>query len=118
MLIGFGGIVGAGLGYGKKPAKAAATRVIDTSNTCRSIRGFRGPVPLRIHVSGNVITKIEALPNQETPAYFKKVTDSGLLKKWNGKTLKQAATMKVDAVSGATYSSRAVIRTVQKAVRQ
>ncbi|MBQ2030550.1 MAG: FMN-binding protein, partial [Bacteroidaceae bacterium] len=38
-----------------------------------------------------------------------------LLKAWNGKTLREAAHFKPDAVSGATFSSDAVIKTVNAA---
>ena len=36
-----------------------------------------------------------------------------LLDKWNGKKVKEAKSMKVDAVTGATYSSNAVIENVK-----
>jgi uncharacterized protein with FMN-binding domain len=38
------------------------------------------------------------------------------LEKWNGKTVKDARTLQVDAVTGATYSSEAVIQNVQMAL--
>ena len=76
------------------------------------IYGFAGPTPLFIAVgkSGKIIS-ICAAPNGETPEYFS-LASKELLSKWNGKTLKQAAKYKPDAVSGATFSSHAIIRTV------
>jgi uncharacterized protein with FMN-binding domain len=56
--------------------------------------------------------KIEALKNQETPKYFLKVKKA-LLDKWNGLKVKDAKALKVDAVTGATYSSEAVIENVK-----
>ncbi len=83
------------------------------------IRGYAGPTPLFIAVSdkGKIIS-IAAAQNMETEEYFSTVLESDLLKKWNGKTLKEAATFKPDAVTGATYSSYAVIRTVNAAAKQ
>jgi uncharacterized protein with FMN-binding domain len=77
------------------------------------IRGYAGPTPLFIAVNekGKIVS-IAAAQNFETEEYFSYVLESPLLKKWNGKTLKEAATFKPDAVTGATYSSTAVIRTV------
>ncbi|MBQ1816641.1 MAG: FMN-binding protein [Bacteroidaceae bacterium] len=77
------------------------------------IRGYAGPTPLFIAVNekGKIVS-IAAAQNIETEEYFSYVLESSLLKKWNGKTLKEAATFKPDAVTGATYSSTAVIRTV------
>jgi uncharacterized protein with FMN-binding domain len=62
-----------------------------------------------------VITKIEALPNQETPRYFQMVKDS-LLTKLVGKSVEEVRTAEIDAVTGATYSSQAVIRNIKRAL--
>ena len=55
---------------------------------------------------------MEALPNRETPQYFAKAKT--LLKQFEGKTVKKATQMEVDGVSGATYSSKALIKNVQQ----
>ena len=83
------------------------------------IRGYAGPTPLFIAVSnkGKIIS-IAAAPNSESPEYFEQVLESALLTKWNGKTLKEASTFRPDAVTGATYSSFAIIRTVNVASKQ
>lgn len=74
------------------------------------IVGFMGPTPLLIALGtdGRVL-KVEALENSESRSYFDSVINSGLLGKWNGLTPQEAAEKQVDAVSGATYSSRSVI---------
>ena len=82
--------------------------VVNTTRLGKDITGYGGMVPLEIHVSKKgVITQVKALPNGETPEFFAKA--STLLCAWKGKSLEQAEHMKVDAVSGATYSSRAII---------
>ena len=47
---------------------------------------------------------MEALPNSETPDFFHEA--SALLTRWDGKTTEQALAMKVDGVTGATFSSK------------
>ena len=46
--------------------------------------------------------------NQETPAYLDFVREAPFFSSWNGLTPKQALFREVDAVTGATYSSRAI----------
>lgn len=86
------------------------TAVVNTSSIVKA-RGYQGKTPVKIYIKGNKITKIEALPNQETPAVFARAEE--LLAKFTGKTVDEAQTMKVDGVSGATYSSKALIENVK-----
>ena len=86
--------------------------VINTTTLGKDVQGFLGATPLKIYIQKNKVVKIEALKNQETPKYFLKVKKN-LLDKWNGVKVKDAKKMKVDAVTGATYSSKAVIENVQ-----
>lgn len=86
--------------------------VINTTQLGKDVQGFLGTTPVKIYIQKNKVVKIEALKNQETPKYFLKVKKN-LLDKWNGVKVKDAKKMKVDAVTGATYSSKAVIENVQ-----
>lgn len=86
--------------------------VINTAQLGKDVQGFLGTTPVKIYIQKNKVVKIEALKNQETPKYFLKVKKH-LLDKWNGVKVKDAKKMKVDAVTGATYSSKAVIENVQ-----
>ena len=86
--------------------------VINTTTLGKDVQGFLGATPLKIYIQKNKVVKIEAMKNQETPKYFLKVKKN-LLDKWNGMKVKDAKNMKVDAVTGATYSSKAVIENVQ-----
>jgi Na+-translocating ferredoxin:NAD+ oxidoreductase RnfG subunit len=79
-----------------------------------NIKGFSGATPLFIAVGKNgKIQAVAPAANTETPDFWQRVKDSKLFKAWKGLTPAQAAKKKVDAVSGATYSSTAVIKTVQ-----
>ena len=62
-------------------------------------------------VNTTTLTKIEPLRNRETPQYFDKAKK--LLEKYEGKSVTKAQETKVDAVSGATFSSKALIKNVQ-----
>ena len=94
-------------------AKGPDTLKINTTDLGADIIGFNGPTPVEISITQGVITKIEALPNRETPRFFQMVLDSGLLGKLVGKTVEEAKTTQLDAVSGATFSSKAVIQNIQ-----
>lgn len=84
------------------------TRVINTSTLGKDITGYAGRVPLEIYLSQEgKIVQVKALKNTETPEFFHEA--KALLTKWNGKTPEEALALKVDAVSGATFSSRAII---------
>ncbi|MCM1292443.1 MAG: FMN-binding protein [Bacteroides sp.] len=89
------------------------TIVINTTEAGKDITGYAGPVPLEIKITDGKIASVEALTNSETPGFFKRVVEAGLLDSWNGLTLEQASTIKVDGVTGATYSSNAVIGNVK-----
>lgn len=84
--------------------------IVNTSSIVKA-RGLNSKTPIKIYIKGNKITKIESLPNQETPAVF--ASAERLLKKFIGKSVDEVSTMKVDGVSGATYSSKALIQNVK-----
>lgn len=90
----------------------AQTTVINTSKLAADVKGYNGAVPLEIHLKDGKVQKVVALKNSETPSFFQKAAK--LLTAWNGKTVKEASTMKVDAVTGATYSSNAIIYNVRR----
>ena len=86
--------------------------VVNTTSLAKDVKGFKGNTPLKIYIQKGRVVKIEALPNQESPNFFARARV--LLTKWNGQSVSRAAKMKVDAVSGATYSSKAVIENVKR----
>ena len=89
------------------------TIVVDTRLLAKDVQGYGGQVPLRIRVSkGGVVDSIVAEPNAETPDFFNHA--STLFGQWQGKTVDEAAAMEVDGVTGATFSSRAIITNVQR----
>ena len=87
--------------------------VVNTRLLAKDVQGYGGQVPLRIHIDkGGVVDSIEAEPNAESPDFFNHA--SSLFGKWQGKTVDEAMAEEVDAVTGATFSSRAIIANVQR----
>ena len=80
---------------------------INTSVLASNIMGYGGKVPLKIVIRNGVVENIIALKNDETKEFFDNA--STLFEKWKGKTIDKAMDMKVDAVTGATFSSKAII---------
>lgn len=86
-----------------------------SSPLCDDIIGYNAKVPIKITLDADgKIASVEMLDNRETPSFARRVEQSGLLQKWNGLTLAQAAALDVDAVSGATYTSTAIISSVRR----
>lgn len=91
------------------------TITIDT-RTLKAADGCFGPTPLLIHLDAKQqVSRIEALPNDETPQYFQLVVDK-LFHAWDGVHVRKVKDVQVDAVSGATYSSEGVISNVQAGI--
>ncbi|MEJ5267611.1 MAG: nitroreductase family protein [Bacteroidales bacterium] len=92
-------------------------RVIFTSPMCDEISGFGGPVPFAILLDeANKIKALHLFDNNETPSWIENLKKSGFFDSWNGLTLNEALEKKVDAVSGSTMSSSAVIESFNKRV--
>lgn len=87
--------------------------VVNTTTLGSDVIGYVDTTPLKIYIKKNKVVKVEALKNQETPKYMAMVKRQ-LLSAWNDKKVSEAATMKVDAVTGATFTSEAVIKNVQR----
>ena len=96
-----------------KTPKTPKTFVVNTEQLGKEVMGYAGPTPVEITVVDGKIDKIVALPNSETPGFFQRVTESPIFTVLKGKTIKEASEVKLDAVSGATYSSKAVIENIR-----
>lgn len=89
--------------------------VVNTTTLGKDVEGYNGPTPLKVYINKNKVEKIEFLKSMESPKYYAKVKKA-LMDKWNGLKVKDARTQQVDAVTGATFSSEAVIKNVQIAL--
>lgn len=89
--------------------------VVNTTELGKDVEGYNGPTPLKVYINKNKVERIEFLKSMESPKYYAKVKKA-LMDKWNGLKVKEAQTLQVDAVTGATFSSEAVIQNVQLAL--
>lgn len=89
--------------------------IINTTSLASDIEGYVGTTPVKIYIQNEKVLRIEALENEETPKYFNMV-EKKLLTKWNGLPVKTAEKQKIDAVTGATVSSEAIIENVQRGI--
>ena len=92
--------------------------VVNTTKSGKAVMGFAGTTPVEITVTDGKIEKIVALPNEETPGFFQRVLESPIFTALNGKTVKEASEVQLDAVSGATFSSKAVIENIQIGLKE
>ena len=86
--------------------------VVNTKPLAKDVQGYGGPVPLKIHIKDGRVAAVEAEPNAESPDFFNRAKE--LLNHWHGKSVDEALAEEVDAVSGATFSSRAIIANMQR----
>ena len=81
--------------------------VIRTTALGADLIGYAGPVPIDLYLRDGRIERIEVLPNSETPSFMEAVADE-LPARWVGRT-------PAEVVSGATFTSRALIGNVRRA---
>lgn len=96
-----------------KKDKKDLGHIVHTAPYARDIIGFAGATPLYIYVSPEQqILQIAPGNNEETPSFYKKAYN-GIIPHWIGQDLDNGKDLEVDAVSGATYTSNALIHNVK-----
>lgn len=86
--------------------------VVNTKPLAKDVQGYGGPVPLKIHIKDGRVAAVEVEPNAESPDFFNRAKE--LLSHWQNKSVDEALAEEVDAVSGATFSSKAIIANMQR----
>lgn len=89
--------------------------VINTTTLGSDVQGYAGTVPLEVTFRDGVIEDVKALDNVETPSFFERAWN-GLKLVWSDEEAASVAKRDIDAVSGATYSSQAIIENLRRAV--
>ena len=89
---------------------------INTTEIGKAIEGYNGTTPLLITVQDDKVTAIEVLENDETPRYLQRAED-GILPALIGRTVEEVLGKQIDGVSGATYSSDALIANLNLGLR-
>lgn len=87
--------------------------VVNTALYAKDVTGFAGATPLYLFLTpSHVVKAIAAAENEESPDFFKEASE-GIYGQIIGLSDKQVETKQVDAVTGATYSSNAIIKNVK-----
>ena len=90
--------------------------VLSSEPYSRDVIGYAGTTPVFIYLDAD--DEVQAIvpgDNDETPSFFKRATRK-ILKAWNGMSVSDALPLEVDVVSGATYSSHALIANTRNAM--
>jgi NosR/NirI family nitrous oxide reductase transcriptional regulator len=86
-----------------------------SSPFCDEIIGYAGNVPVMIIADmEEKILGLGILKNRETPSWMSGLDNIKFFDSWNGKNVEEIIDQQVDAVSGATYTSRAMINIIKK----
>lgn len=89
--------------------------VINTAPLGKDIIGYAGTVPVKITVTDDTVRQISVTDNEETGSFLRHAEQ--VTAQWTGKSLEEAAAAEVDAVSGATYTSEAIIANVERGLQ-
>lgn len=90
--------------------------IVSSKRLAPGVRGFGGATPVYVCIAADgTVQGVAAGANAETPDFFNRAAGH-ILPLWNGHAAQEAQTLEVDAVSGATFSSRAIIANVQAAL--
>lgn len=88
--------------------------VVHSSVLADDVVGYAGEVPLDIYVSDGTIDSVVPLENRETPRFFRKA--SAILDRYAGMAPEEVVSADIDAVTGATFSSEAIINGMKKSM--
>ena len=91
------------------------TYIVNTTTLAQDVEGYNGPTPVEVYIKKNKIVKVVPLKSQEGPKYVAKVKKD-MLPKYEQMNVKKGVVPEVDAVTGATFTSKAVQENIRRAV--
>ena len=91
------------------------TYIINTTTLAQDMECYAGATPLEVHIKKNKIVKVVVLKNQDGPKYNAKVKKQ-MLPNYEGMNVKKGTVQDVDAVTGATFTSKAMQENIRRAV--
>ena len=91
------------------------TYIVNTTTLAADVEGYNGPTPVEVYIKKNKIVKVVPLKSQEGPKYVAKVKKD-MLPKYEQMNVKKGTVQDVDAVTGATFTSKAVQENISRAV--
>lgn len=84
-----------------------------------NITGFASSTPILLGFDNeNILVGIQLLKNYESPDFIDKMKKAGFMKQWNGLAIKEIPNKQIDAYSGSTLSSKAIIATMQTSTQR
>lgn len=95
--------------------KDGKTTIVNTTTLAKDTKGYKGIVPVKLYIKSGKIQKVEPLANHETPRYFAKAKT--IIAKFEGKSVSSAASMQVDGTTGATFSTKALVKNIQEGAK-
>ena len=107
--------------YTKKDDRSDDGYTFNTKDIAPDIQGVGGPIEMlvRLDKNGNIVD-VKILSHNETPEYAKGITEPSFLNQFKGKNADDDFIIgkDVDAVTGATISSKAVIDTLKTSLQR
>lgn len=91
------------------------TYVVNTTMLAQDVEGYNGPTPVEVYIKKNKIVKVVPLKSQEGPKYVAMVKKE-MLPRYERMNVKKGTVQEVDAVTGATFTSRAMQENIKRAV--
>ena len=91
------------------------TYIINTTTLAQDVQGYASTTPVEVYIKKNKIVKVVPLKTMDGPKYVAKVKN-GMLPKYEGVTVKKGTVPEVDAVTGATFTSKAMQENIRRAV--
>lgn len=91
------------------------TYVVNTTTLAQDVEGYNGPTPVEVYIKKNKIVKVVPLKSQEGPKYVAMVKKE-MLPRYERMNVKKGTVQEVDAVTGATFTSRAMQENIKRAV--
>ena len=91
------------------------TYIVNTTTLAQDVEGYNGPTPVEVYIKKNKIVKVVPLKSQEGSKYVAKVKKD-MLPKYEQMNVKKGVVPEVDAVTGATFTSKAVQENIRRAV--
>ena len=88
-----------------------------SSPFCDEIKGYGGNVPVIIIADmDETIVGLGLMKNRETPSWISGLNNVKFFDSWDGKKIEEIKDHKVDVITGATYTTRAVIDMIKKRI--
>lgn len=92
--------------------------IVSTAPYAKDVTGFAGPTPLYLFLSpDNIVKAVASADNAESPDFFRKASN-GIFAQIVGLSTIDAQGKRVDAVTGATFSSNAIIANVKQTLSE